>query len=304
MSDLPNIFANNPLNRATYRRDKSDWIKAAYKSGLILPLWRGQVFVPARAQTLGWLRSGLIEADQQIGMIFLGVDSKDRPHFVCPLPDSPHPEEEGALAGLGAFLDVRGLALEQKLSAGDLAIAAQARALVEWHGDHIFCARCGQKTAPIDAGHKRYCASCEKEHFPRTDPVVIMMIYHGDKGFLGRQKNWPKNFYSALAGFIEPGESIEEAVIRESWEEAELDIIKVAYHSAQPWPWPYSLMIGCLAEAKHEEFKIDGVELEDGQWFTRPMLKQMLARAPDAAAQIPPPMAIAHRLIDAFVKAG
>ncbi len=302
MSNLPNIFANSPLDRATYRRNEEAWISAASKTGLVLPLWRGQVFMPIGAKTLGLLRPGLIAPDPQIGMIFLGMDHSEQAHFACPLRDDTHPEEEGALAGLGAFLEVRGLALEQKLSQGDLAIAAQARALIEWHRNHIFCPRCGQTTQSTDAGHKRYCASCQKEHFPRTDPVVIMMIHHGDKGFLGRQKNWPPRFYSALAGFIEPGESIEEAVIRESWEEAQIDVGKVEYHSAQPWPWPHSLMIGCLAEAKHERFKIDGIELEAGQWFTQGALKQMIAQASDAPAQIPPPMAIAHRLIHAFIE--
>ena len=305
MSDLPNIFANNPLNRATYHRSRKDWISAASQAGLILPLWRGQVFIPTGAKALGLLRAGLIKPDPLIGMIFLGLDQSEKPYFACPLLDVSQPEEEGPLAGLGAFLDVRTLALEQALSPDDLAIAAQARALIEWHRNHVFCPRCGQKTEPIDAGHKRICASCEKEHFPRTDPVVIMMIHHGDKGFLARQKNWPSGFYSALAGFIEPGESIEEAVIRESWEEAQIEIGKVDYHSAQPWPWPYSLMIGCLAEAKHERFKIDGIELDEGQWFSLDEMKQMIARSPSASdqmIQIPPPMAIAHRLISAFVK--
>ena len=301
MSDLPNIFANNPLDRATHYRIEPDWLVGAQKQGLVLPFWRGQIFMPT-PQRLGFVRDGLVSADKKIGMIFLGIDQKRIPYWACPMSDYEDPSQK-ELKGLGQFSDLRLMASTQNLSADDLAICAQARGLIEWHLNHIFCANCGGETKPIEAGHKRLCPLCVKEHFPRIDPVVIMMIHHQGKGFLGRQKEWPPQFYSALAGFVEAGESIEEAIKRESWEEAKIDIVTSQYHSTQPWPWPYSLMIGCLAEAKNEDFQIDGVELETGAWFDRNQLKKAL-RDEDDFLKLPPPMAIAHRLIHAFVSLG
>lgn len=294
VADLPNIFANSPLDRATHLRNDEKWLASAASEGFILPLWRGQIFALTASQ-LGFLRAGLIEPAAQIGQIFLGIDKKQKPYFACVLDDNKEPRE---LLDMGEFLDLRQLALE--VSVDDIAIAAQARALAEWHRNHIFCARCGEKTQPQEAGHKRFCSICELEHFPRTDPVVIMMIVCGDKGFLGRQKAWPLGFYSALAGFIEPGETIEAAVKRESWEEAKIDIVKVNYHSTQPWPYPYSLMIGCLAIAKSEKFEIDGAELETGRWFERLELKNIFEKPKQGEVLLPPPLAIAHRLIHAF----
>lgn len=298
-TELANIFANSPLDRATHRRSQDPWLANAQKEGLVLPLWRGKIFAPS-PKALGFLRAGLVQSIESIGPIFLGVDKKqpdkEKPYFACALDDHKEPEQ---LLDLGEFLDLRELAAA--VPAGDMAIAAQARALTEWHKNHIFCARCGGATLPLEAGHKRFCAACELEHFPRTDPVVIMMITYGDKAFLGRQALWPQGFYSALAGFIEPGETIEEAVKRESYEEAKIDIVKSSYHSTQPWPYPYSLMIGCFAEAASEAFEVDGEELEAGQWFTRDTLKDILS-GKEKEFFLPPPLAIAHRLIHAFVE--
>ena len=294
--DLPNIFAHSPLDRATHRRSQTDWLHQVESDAFILPFWRGQVFTLA-SQAIGFVRSGLLRPEPSIGAIFLGVDKNDKAYFACPLSDSSQPEE-AALSGLGSFADLRALAAQAP--AGDLAIAAQGRALVEWHRNHMFCARCGSQTQPKEAGHKRYCEACRLEHFPRTDPVVIMMIHYQDKGFLGRQKSWPQGFFSALAGFIEPGETIEEAVIRESFEEAQITIKHVRYHATQPWPWPYSLMIGCLAEAESDQFAVDGVELENGRWFARDQLRDMLKGKSVEDVRLPPPMAIAYRLIHAF----
>ena len=302
--NLANIFANSPLDRATHRRSQAAWLEQAQKDGFILPLWRGQIFAPTPKE-IGFVRAGFIEPIKQIGQIFLGVDKKQKSYFACALDDHKQPEQ---LLAMGEFLDLRALAAE--VSADDIAIAAQARALTEWHKNHIFCARCGNASSPLEGGHKRFCAACELEHFPRTDPVVIMMITLGDKAFLGRQKSWPQGFYSALAGFVEPGETIEEAVKRESFEEAKLDIVKIGYHSTQPWPYPYSLMIGCFAEAAAEDFEVDGVELEAGKWFERSELQAILENSPSLnnsdtpnhrGVLLPPPLAIAHRLIHAFV---
>jgi NAD+ diphosphatase len=153
-----------------------------------------------------------------------------------------------------------------------------------------------------EAGYKRQCPTCKAEHFPRTDPVVIMLATHGDTCFLGRQKIWPKGMHSALAGFIEPGESIEEAVARELHEEAGLTTASVSYHSTQPWPYPSSLMIGCMAVAENDSFEIDGIELSEGRWFTREEVRAVLAGKGDGSFWLPPPFAIAHQLVKTFAE--
>ena len=292
--DLANIFANSPLDRATHRRRQDSWLEQAEKEGFVLPLWRGQIFAPSPKE-IGFLRAGLVKPLSQIGHIFLGLDKKDKSYFACTLDDHKEPTD---LLAMGEFLDLRVLAAQ--VSADDIAIAAQARALSEWHKNHIFCSRCGAPTNALEAGHKRFCQACQIEHFPRTDPVVIMMITLGERAFLGRQASWPKGFYSALAGFIEPGETIEEAVQRESFEEAKIEIVKTTYHSTQPWPYPYSLMIGCFAEAASEDFQVDKEEIEAGRWFERQELKEMLEGSRQTEFLLPPPLAIAHRLIHAF----
>lgn len=291
---LVNIFANSPLDRATHRRTDAKWLAQAEQEGLLLPMWRGQIFTTA-PNALGFLRTGLIKPALNIGMIFLGVDKKDKPYFACALDDESEPK---ILLEMGNFLDLRELA--PQAPAGDCAIAAQARALVEWHKNHLFCGQHGGETKVAEGGHKRLCVTHGCEHFPRTDPVVIMMITCGEKAFLGRQASWPRGFFSALAGFIEPGETIEEAVARESYEEAQIKIIKTSYHSTQPWPYPYSLMIGCFAEAESCEYKVDGVEIEEGRWFERAELKALLEGTGDKDTFLPPPVAIARRLIHSF----
>tara|TARA_Y100000746_G_scaffold108726_1_gene92977 strand:+ start:50 stop:520 length:471 start_codon:yes stop_codon:yes gene_type:complete len=153
----------------------------------------------------------------------------------------------------------------------------------------------------VEAGYKRVCHNCNTEHFPRTDPVVIMLATFNNTAFLGRQKRFPPGMYSALAGFIEPGESIEEAVARELNEEAGIKIIEANYHSSQPWAFPYSLMIGYIAESKSENFKLDEVELDEGRWFSKEELKKALS-GENKNFFVPPPMAIAHHLIKAFVE--
>ena len=157
------------------------------------------------------------------------------------------PETSKPLGGLGRFADARGVA--PQLAPGEAGILAQARSLVNWHLRHGFCAVCGARTEVADGGYVRRCPACAAEHFPRTDPVVIMLVRDGEDCLLGRQAHFPAGVYSALAGFVEPGETIEEAVRREVMEEAGIEVGEVDYHSSQPWPFPASLMIGCIAKA-------------------------------------------------------
>jgi NAD+ diphosphatase len=185
----------------------------------------------------------------------------------------------------------------------EAAIVATAKAMFEWRRRHKHCAACGEPTEAVDGGWKRRCPSCEAEHFPRTDPVVIMLPYHGERCMLGRQEAWPKGMFSALAGFLEPGESIEEACARELSEEAGLRARKVRYHSTQPWPYPSSLMIGLVAEVEDDEGAPDQTELSEVRCFTRDEARQLIAGKIEGTFA-PQRMAIAHQLIKAWVEEG
>jgi NAD+ diphosphatase len=173
---------------------------------------------------------------------------------------------------------------------------AAARSLVDWHSRHGFCAYCGGTTEPFRAGWARRCASCSAEHFPRTDPVVIMLAEHEGRALIGRQPGFPPGRYSALAGFVEVGESIEEAVARELWEEAGVRATSVRYLASQPWPFPSSLMMACIAPVESDAITLDTTELEDAKWVSRDDVAASMAGDPDALFIAPPPFAIAHTL--------
>lgn len=178
----------------------------------------------------------------------------------------------------------------------DAALWGAARSLSEWHSRHGFCPNCGSGTAPFRAGWGRRCRACAAEHFPRVDPVVIMLAEHEGRVLVGRQPQYPPGRYSALAGFVEPGESIEEAVARELREEAGLEVDRVRYVASQPWPFPGQLMIACIAEARFDALSLDLTELDDAKWVGRDGVEAAMARAPDAPFLPPPPFAIAHTL--------
>ena len=232
------------------------------------------------------------------GEVFLGRDKDGDPVFAVDMPASFN-VEQSPIAGLGEFMEFRGAV--QGMTAFEASAAATARAIFEWHRGHGFCANCGAASEIVEAGWKRTCPSCGREHFPRTDPVAIMLAVSGDKALLGRQKSWPAGFWSCLAGFIEPGESIEQGAARELLEEAgiESDPDRAAYLFSQPWPFPSSLMIGLLIDATSEEITVDPNELEDARWFSRDEVALMVAgQHPDAFC--PPPMAIAHHILKAW----
>ena len=199
--------------------------------------------------------------------------------------------------------DLRSIAVQGLVAAEHLPPIAEAKALLGWHARHRFCANCGAPTAPVEAGWKRECAACKTEHFPRTDPVVIMLAVRGDECLLGRSARFASAMWSCLAGFIEPGESIEEAVRREVHEEAGIVCGRVAYFASQPWPFPMSLMIGCHAEALTRDISVDPAELEGARWFDREEAALMLLRRHPQGLGTPPPVAIAHHIIRAWVEA-
>lgn len=218
-------------------------------------------------------------------VILLGRDRQGNMWFACP-------GEESA-----AFTDLRSLALEAALPPHELAAAAQARSLVQWHLARRFCSGCGGVVVCADAGYRRHCPSCGTSHFPRTDPVVIMVVRHEGRVLLGRQKSWAPGVYSALAGFMEPGETIEDAARREIFEEAGIGVGEVRYVASQPWPFPSSLMIGLIGEALSGALAVNDTELEDARWFTAEDARLMMLRVHPDGLVVPNPMAIAHHLV-------
>jgi NAD+ diphosphatase len=189
------------------------------------------------------------------------------------------------------------------LDPGDAPLFAAALSLARWHARHRFCANCGHLSDAVRGGWSRRCPACGAEHFPRVDPVVIMLAEHDGKLLLGRQPHYPPGRYSALAGFIEVGENFEAAVARELFEEAGIRVRNVRYVASQPWPFPSSLMIGCHADAESPGLKIDTAELEDARWFSRDEVRAALAGGPDAPFQAPPPAAIARTLLERWLTA-
>lgn len=301
----PMDFAHNPLNRQGHERQKSDWLHRQLKAAnaLFVPFWQDKPFIlpPLRdgeGRDTGWLTQAQTAPLRKASSapIFLGINRSAKPLFALTLEQAAACTD---LQKLGAFEDLRALALAGDMPPAELGILAQAKALLHWHQTHKHCARCGAPTALAEGGYKRRCESCSAEHFPRTDPVVIMLATFRDSCLLGRQKGWPEGMFSALAGFVEPGETLEAAVARELEEEAGISVRQVRYRMSQPWPFPAQLMLGCTAEADGDRLRLDGVELEDARWVKRAELVRALAgRHPSLT--VPPPLAIAHHLIQHF----
>ncbi len=293
----PNAFTRSPLDRAGHRRGNAAWLEAALEAddARVTPFHKNRPFVieEGGAIVLGWLnahaRRSIAPADATL--LFLGLDQNGIAHFAIDIPD-PAP-----LEAIGRFDDLRSFGAV--LPRDDLPILGAAKSIFEWHARHKFCANCGSATQIVEAGWKRECPACKAEHFPRFDPVVIMVPVRGDACVLGRQRTWPRGMHSALAGFVEPGEAIEEAVARETLEEAGLRVREVRLHSTQPWPFPHSLMIGAIAEVEEGEIAVDANELESARWFTRAEAAQLIAGKYDGAF-CPPPFAIAHQLLKSW----
>ena len=197
--------------------------------------------------------------------------------------------------------DLRSIAVQGLVEPDHLPPIAEGKAVLHWHARHRFCSNCGALTKPVHGGWRRDCPQCKAEHFPRTDPVAIMLAVDGDRCVLGRSPRFVPNMWSCLAGFVEPGESIEDAVRRETREEAGISCGRVKYFASQAWPFPTSLMIGCHAEATSREIVVDRTELEDARWFSKAEVESMLMRRHPDGLSTPPPVAIAHHIVRAWV---
>ncbi len=296
-----NTFAGNPLDRAGDQRNDPEWLaeQAANPDALSLVFWDGRPLLEDHADgaRLAWVtlthgRDLVRDTDREL---FMGL-WKGSPCFAVELSGAVDPAT-GPVQGLGTFAEMREAAAV--LSGADAAMAGGAKSLFDWRRRHGFCANCGHETATACGGWKRICANCKAEHFPRVDPVTIMLPVFEGRCLLGRQASWPAGRMSALAGFLEPGETIEEACAREIKEEAGLTVTAVRYHSSQPWPFPSQLMIGLIAEVSDDDATPDQTELEAVAWLTKDEARAVLAGTHPIKA--PPKFAIARTLLDAWV---
>ncbi|MCA0211142.1 MAG: NAD(+) diphosphatase [Proteobacteria bacterium] len=283
---LPLGFTGARLDRADQlRTDAARFAAAVSDPRARCLLLDGIDFVPGEGGGLRW--EALDPADDR-ALMLLGIDDGGIPHFVREAP-------------AGARIDARSrtvMRLLPLLSAEEAALYGGARSLVDWHARHRFCAVCGAPTGLFRGGWGRRCDSCNAEHFPRVDPVVIMLAECDGRVLVGRQGGFPPGFFSALAGFVEPGESLEEAVARELWEEAGIRVSDVSYVASQPWPFPSSLMIGCRAVAHDPALTLDTTEIEAAMWVDRAEVRAALAGDMGAPFMAPPPLAIARTLLE------
>jgi NAD+ diphosphatase len=307
-------FHGAPLDRVSERRDDAAFVAALHgrPDAKVALIAREMPILPRGAAPLAPFFP-LAEVDRLGGAQFealLGIEADGAPVFAALLPDGAVEQLSGDSEGFLdrrqlvvpgrddlALTDLRSIAVQGLVGAQALAVLGQAKAILSWHARHGFCANCGAKTRPAAAGWRRECDVCKAQHFPRTDPVVIMLALDGERCLLGRQSRWPEGMYSCLAGFVEPGETIEEAVRREIHEEAGIACGEVAYLASQPWPFPSSLMIGCFARATSRDIVVDGEELEDARWFTRAEVMTMFDKRHPQGLTAPMPMAIAHYIL-------
>ena len=290
-----NVFAGAFVDRFGERRKDSAWLADAIKNedSCFVPVWGDQCLIggdPLKAILLSREQATSIVEDED-DLIFLGL-FRDRPAFALSMTANNPPFRE-----LGEFHDLRYLGTV--LPPDEANLVAHARALVLWHASQVFCGVCGSSARPGAAGNSRVCMNeeCRREIFPRVDPAIIVLVSHGDRCLLGRQPNWPEGRYSTIAGFVEPGESLEDAVRREVYEETNIHVETIRYHSSQPWPFPSSLMLGFMAESSSTDIELNDGELEDARWFTRKELRSGFPKLPFR-------ISIARRLVDHWLEGG
>ena len=301
---ITHIFAGDPINRADWQRRDPAWLSArlADESSRFLALSSLNPLVTSESSPqLAWQGQHLLAHQvAQFEPVLLGLVD-DVAHFALDVGPDCDPVGTLGLTGSVRFEDARAIATE--LPGAEAGTLAHAKSLLDWHMRHRFCANCGATTASGNGGKERVCPACNSHHYPRTDPVVIMMITDGERCLLGRSRRRPQGRYSTLAGFVEQGESLEEAVRREVKEESNIDVGEVRYHSSQPWPFPSSLMIGCIGTATSTEIRIDDHELADVRWFSRAAVQEAFAQgqSPGTGLRLPGRIAIAHHIIHAWL---
>ena len=280
-------FSGSPLDRADNLRADPDALAGLmnWKARLL----KLDALMPEIDETgrLAW--GTLADAAEDAELVFLGIDRSDGAEKPCFAAVPPEGDASPRMA------NPRLWSLMATLHADDLALYGGARSLIDWHARHRFCANCGATTKVAKGGWQRNCDACNAQHFPRTDPVTIMLAEHEGRLMLGRGKGWPEGRFSALAGFVEPGETIEEAVAREVFEESGVRVRDVSYIASQPWPFPSQLMIGCHSHADDDALVIDYTEMAEIIWFTRDEVASSIAG--NGPFHAPPPHAIAHTLI-------
>jgi NAD+ diphosphatase len=300
----PNVFASGPIDRVTDKRRDAAWVEARLQDEAtrFVPVWQlKNLFTADQDLRPIWLTSedvqGLLDAAESTTL--LGLNG-DRGYFAVSL-FSEHETPPFGLGELGQFQELRQIAAV--LEEPESAILAYARAMAYWHHRHRFCGDCGAPTASLEAGHSRVCRdpACGQRQFPRTDPAIIVLVRWEEQALLGRKPMWPPGQYSTIAGYVEPGESLEDAVAREVGEETGVRLRDMRYHSSQPWPFPSSLMLGFTAQAAGRTIQVDEDELEHARWFTRAEVRAGLEQA---RFRLPPSVSISFRLIEDWFDAG
>jgi len=306
-------FGGNPLDRLNNRRKDDLFLDSLYSDerALFIPFFGLKALIrtiPDQTSHIQWFKLDELKKrtkeneenkEKHFELVFLGIDTSSVPYFAI---DVSNANEADFIDSETNFIEVR--ASFFIITPEHAAILGQARCILEWHGKTNFCAQCGSSTKSIQGGSKRICLKNDKHtHFLRTDPCVIMLVTKGDLGLVGRQKVWPQGMHSTLAGFLEPGESVEEAVRREVLEEVGIKVGKVTYYGSQPWPYPSQLMIGCYAEALTEDIVLDEKEVEAAKWCNKDELRQGLLNSGGdfftkrTDFRLPPPLGIAHHLV-------
>jgi NAD+ diphosphatase len=278
-----------PIDRQAVRRRDMAWMAEMQHNGKgrFLTVAGGAVAVEVQGDAMRLVQATASDAALS-DIVFLGVQG-ETPYFaiLAAAEAAPNLPELRSIAPL--------------LPPDEASLAAYAVGLARWHARHGFCSVCGQPTEVREAGHKRVCTSetCGADHFPRTDPAIIVLVEEGDACFLAHNAKYRPGMHSTLAGFVEPGESLEATVVREVWEEAGITLTDIAYHSSQPWPFPASLMVGYRAKAASRQFQVDGEEILSGGWFTRPKIEANLSNLPtNEAFNLPGPLSISRKLIE------
>lgn len=308
---MPTVGATTTLDRLAHKRGDDAFLKSklgAPGARILLladlkPVIRSN---PERTTAkLAWFSAAeLTEFGLPVGdSMFLGVDKAATGYFALAVNEHRTRHIPGAIEKLRPIVDLRSLAMQGVMSPEELSLCGQARALAAWHDNARCCGRCGSNTRSKDGGWRRLCWACKAEWFPRTDPVVIMLITDGDRCLLAHEHRYADKMYSALAGYVEPGEDVEHAVRREVLEETNITVGAVTYHSSQPWPFPHSLMIGCLGRAETTEITIDSGEIAEARWFGRDEARLMLEGRHPSGYYVPGRQAIANALIASFVGA-